>query len=308
MLKIKNEIKKPTALALGNFDGLHGGHTSVLEAALSKAKEKDLVPAVLLFDEHPKKILFGKRPPMLMTEEMKNECFEQMGFSIVTVSFEQAKDLSPKEFLTLIKKELNVRVICCGYDYRFGKGAAGSVETLTELCTEFGIELFAVEEKKFDGGAISSTRIRAEIEKGNIEKANAMLGREFSYKFEVVKGDQRGRTLGFPTANQFFPDDFVKPRSGVYASKVFLNNRWYPAVTNIGIRPTIGSGGFRSETCILGFSDDLYGKELTVYLLSFMRDECKFEGLQQLKTAIAKDAETATEIFKRNGNGKEAKR
>lgn len=306
MLNIKNEINKPTALALGNFDGLHDGHAFVLEKALSAAKEKGLAPAVLLFDEHPKKILTGKKPPMLMTEEMKKECFEKAGFSVATVSFEKAKDLSPGEFLNEIKNGLNVKVICCGYNYRFGKGAAGSVETLRELCSNSDMELFAVEEKTFENSAISSTRIRAAIEKGDIEKANAMLGREFCYKFEVVSGDKRGRLLGFPTANQFFPEDFVKPRAGVYASKVFLNNRWYPAVTDIGIRPTIGTSSFRSETCILGFSDNLYGKKLTVYLLSFMRDECKFEGMEQLKAAITKDAEKAMFIFKRNENGKEA--
>ncbi|MCM1543934.1 MAG: riboflavin biosynthesis protein RibF, partial [Ruminococcus sp.] len=140
----------------------------------------------------------------------------------------------------------------------------------------------------------------------DIKSANAMLGREFSYNLGVVDGDKRGRLLGFPTINQFFPGDFVTPRFGVYASKVCLGGLWYPAVTNIGIRPTVDTQLWRSETSILGFSGDLYGQRVEVFLLDFMRDEKKCSGLSELSKTIRADAEEAMKIYDRlNEKGNE---
>lgn len=295
----KFSSESPSVIALGNFDGLHSGHRLVLKKTLDEAEKKGFTPLVLLFDEHPKKLLSGNRPPMLMTDEMKEEKLKSEGFKLVKVSFGKTKDLTPYDFLKLIQKELNVCEICCGYNYRYGKNASGNVETLENDCRELGIELFVSEEMDFENEPVSSTRIRKAIEDGDMEKANGMLGREFSYCFEVVSGDRRGRLLGFPTINQFFPEDFVRPLSGVYASKVNINGKWYPAVTNIGIRPTIGTDSFRSETCILGFSGDLYGQFIEVFLLKHTRPEQKFEDLDELSARIKKDAETAEEVFNR---------
>ncbi|MGN0467535.1 MAG: bifunctional riboflavin kinase/FAD synthetase [Acutalibacteraceae bacterium] len=291
-----------TVLALGNFDGLHLGHMKVLEKTLEVSKENGLVPAVMLFDEHPKSVIDSKRPPRILTDEARDEKLRSMSLRIIKVSFEKFRNLSPEEFVLTVYCKMNVRAICCGFNYHYGKNAAGNTETLKKSCDQLGIKLFTLDEVDFEGEAVSSTRIRQAIENGSIRKANQMLGREFSYKFEVVKGDERGRLLGFPTINQFFPDDFVTARHGVYASKVMLGSQWYPAVTNIGIRPTVGTESLRSETFIIGFSGDLYGEEIEVYLLDFIRDEKKFSSFNQLAKAMADDAEKAQEIYNKECN------
>ena len=297
MFKTDKKLCGDCLLALGNFDGIHKGHRAVLEKALFEAKKRGLVPAVLLFDEHPKKVLFGEAPPLLITESDKREQLSKMGFSLVTVSFSKVKNLSAVEFLTKIYCSLNVRAISCGYNYRFGKDASGDTALLKAECEKLGITLFVAPEKIFEGEPISSTRIRTALQNGAVKKANAMLGREFSYCIEVVSGDRRGRLLGFPTINQFFPPDFVKLKKGVYASKVELSDKWYPAVTNIGVRPTVDGESFRSETCILGFSGDLYGAQVEVFLLDFLREETKFASLEELTNAISRDAKKAREIY-----------
>lgn len=297
MFKTDNKLCGDCLLALGNFDGIHKGHRAVLEKALFEAEKRGLVPAVLLFDEHPKKVLFGEAPPSLITESDKREQLSKMGFSLVTVSFEKIRNLSAAEFLTKIYCSLNVRAISCGYNYRFGKNAEGDTAVLKTECEKLGITLFVAPQQIFEGEPISSTRIRTALQNGEVKRANAMLGREFSYCIEVVSGDRRGRLLGFPTINQFFPPNFVKLRKGVYASKVRLSHKWYPAVTNIGTRPTVDGESFRSETCILGFSGDLYGAEVEVFLLDFLRDETKFASLEELTNAISRDAKKARKMY-----------
>lgn len=149
------------------------------------------------------------------------------------------------------------------------------------------------EEVDFCGLPVSSTRIRAALEQGRPEEANAMLGRPFCYDFTVVGGDRRGRKLGAPTINQFFPSGFVVPKFGVYASKTLVEGRYHPSVTNIGMRPTIGTQSLRSETYIMDFSGDLYGQNIEVSLLHFLRGEVRFESLDALRAQIAADAQAA---------------
>lgn len=297
----KNRIKG-TALALGNFDGLHKGHLAVLNKALLEAQKKGLLAAVLLFDVHPRERLFGKRPPRLLSDEKRDSLLKAMGFEIIKVSFDELRNVSSKDFISVIAQRYNVKTICCGFNYHYGKDAKGNADTLKKDCEEKGIDFFALGKVNAFGEPISSTRIRSEIEKGNIEKANFMLSRQFSYSLEVVSGDRRGRLLGYPTINQFFEEDFVVPRYGVYASKVTIDGKTYAAVTNIGVRPTINTKSLRSETCILGFSGNLYGREVEVKLLSFIRDEKKFESLDELMAAIKEDAQKAEKIYKRNDN------
>lgn len=285
------------ALALGNFDGLHRGHALVLQKAKECAREAGLTPGVLLFDEHPKQVLCGEAPPLLMTGEEKRALLEEAGFTVLTLSFRQTKDLSPSAFVRLLHATYRVRVLCCGANYRFGKDAAGTVDTLRELCPSGGLKLHVVPDATYRGVLISSTRIRTAVEQGAIEDANAMLLRPFSYRLPVVVGDRRGQSLGFPTINQYFLPAMVCPCAGVYASKVVLNGVCYPAVTNIGVRPTIGTGAFHSETCILGFSGDLYGRQIRVTLLRYLRQEQKFKDLDALRTAMTADAAAAKEVL-----------
>ena len=294
--KIKNQ---GTAVALGYFDGIHLGHRAVLEAALLQAHKEGLVPVVMLFDIHPRRLISGKVPPVLTSERKKRELLLQMGFTVVDFNFREAMNYSPDEFTQKIHIDsLNARVVTCGYDYHYGKGGKGNAETLRAELEKKGVKVFSKNAVLLDGCTVSSTAIRELIAKGEIEKANAMLGSCFTYDFTVKKGDGIGRVLGFPTINQFFPEDFVVPRYGVYASAARLDGKLYPAVTNIGVRPTVSGESMRSETCILDFNGNLYGENVEVSLLKFIRDEIRFPDLEALSAQIEKDIITAGNIYK----------
>ncbi len=299
MFCLDEKIKKQgTAVGLGYFDGIHRGHQAVLNKALEKAKKENLVPVIMLFDIHPRKLISGKVPPMLTSEERKREILKDMGFTVVDFNFKEAMDYSPNEFIDRILVErLNAKVVTCGYDYHYGKGGKGDAVSLHEELEKRGIESFSLSPILFGEEVISSTKIRQLIMTGEIEKANTMLGKYFTYDFVVKRGDGLGHTLGFPTINQFFPQDFIVPKYGVYASRVRVGSRYYPAVTNVGIRPTVNKDSMRSETCILGFSGDLYGQNVEVSLVKYIRGEIKFPNLDELKKQIAKDIITAKQIY-----------
>lgn len=270
----------------------------MLQKALSFAKKNDLVPVVLLFDIHPRKLLSGNVPPMLMSEEKKREKLLQMGFTVADFDFRKGMNYTPEEFAEkVLVEDLNVKAVSCGYDYRYGKGGKGNADTLKEYFAPMGVRVFTQLPVISGDEAISSTKIRELIMSGEIERANELLGDFFSYDLVVRHGDGVGHTLGFPTINQHFPDDFIVPRFGVYASRVKLGDKYYPAVTNVGIRPTVEGDSMRSETCIIGFSGDLYGRKVEVSLLGYIREEFKFPGLDELKNQVEKDKITALRIY-----------
>ncbi|MBE6786675.1 MAG: riboflavin biosynthesis protein RibF [Ruminococcaceae bacterium] len=307
MFTLPESIKKQgTAVALGYFDGIHLGHQAVLNTALAYAKKEKLVPVVMLFDIHPRRLISGVIPPMLTSEEKKRQLLTDMGFTVVDFNFREAMDYSPDEFIEKILVEaLNARVVSCGFDYHYGKGGKGNAKTLHDELEKRGIKAFSKDPILLGDEVISSTAIRGLIASGEIEKANTMLGTCFSYDFRVEKGDGIGKKLlGFPTINQFFPQDFIVPKYGVYASKVYLDGKWYPAVTNIGVRPTVAKASMRSETCILDFSGNLYGKNVEVSLIKFLREEYKFPDLDALSIQIETDVIRARSIYNevvRNG-------
>lgn len=293
------EKEKGTAVALGYFDGIHKGHQAVLNKALEKAREKDLIPTVMLFDIHPRKLLTGKVPPMLLSEERKRVILQRMGFKVVDFDFHKSMNYTPAEFEeNILIGQLGARVVVCGYDYHYGKGGKGSPETLKRDMTEKNIEVLSLDPVYLGDEAVSSTRIRQLISEGKIEKANEMLGDYFTYDFQVKKGDGIGHTLGFPTINQFFPEDFIVPKYGVYASRVRVDGVYYSSVTNVGVRPTVSGTSMRSETCIFDFSDNLYGKTVEVSLIKFLREEKKFGSLSELKEAVDRDIKKSKEIYK----------
>lgn len=285
------------SLALGTFDGLHKGHLNVLNG--TKNFGSDFTPAVLLFDEHPESVLFGASPPLLLTKEDKEKIISDMGILPVNVSFAKIKDFSPEEFIIFIK-ELGAEAIICGENFRFGKNSCGDTQILFELCKKHDIIFHVAESAYFECGLISSTRIRNSLQKGEIEKAGEMLGRNFSYTLPVSHGKGKGKAWGFPTANQRIPEDFIHLRFGVYATRVTLDGVYYPAVTNFGVCPTVSStGNVVSETFVLGYNGDLYGENLRVEFLSFLRDEIKFSDVEALSKQIKSDSKKAVEIFGR---------
>ena len=294
----KEERERGTAVALGYFDGIHVGHRAVLQKTLDSAKEKNLIPVVMLFDIHPRKLVSGVVPPMLMSEQQKREALIKMGFRVVDFDFRKGMNLSHEEFSEkILIHELNARFVSCGYDYRYGKGGKGNSATLRETLSEKGIEVCTLEPITLNSEAVSSTKIRQLISEGEIRKANTMLGKEFSCHIVVEKGDGIGHTIGTPTINQYFPEDFIVPKYGVYASKVMIEGKAYASVTNIGIRPTVGGTSLRSETCIFDFSENLYGKKIEVFLIEYIRGEKKFSSVEELKKAIGNDIQNARKIY-----------
>ncbi len=286
------------ALALGTFDGLHKGHLQVLKTTQEFALQ-GFVPAVLMFDCHPLKAVKGFSPPLLITQEDKEDFVKRKGLLPVPIKFDEIRQLSPEEFVTeILIKKFNAGAVISGENFHFGKAGAGNSKILAELCTKYDIIYKQAENIYYDNELVSSTRIRKALENGKIEKANEMLGRKFSYDFLVVEGNKIGKKyFGFPTINQHFPDDFVELKHGVYASQTKVDGKIYPSVTNFGCHPTIGGDKVLSETCILGFDGNLYNRRIKVELLLFLRGEKKFNSKEELKEQIDKDSKLAIKIF-----------
>ena len=294
--------EQKTAVTLGSFDGLHKGHMTVIACAFEMQKKYGLVPLVLLFDKHPMFALSGKAPDKVLQSSLRDGIIAETGAQKRIVPFDLVKDMTCREFFKeILIEKLNAGGVCCGWNYRFGKNNEGGIDELRSLCDEYGVKLEVSKPVDYMGNPVSSTRIRQAVEGGNIPLANEMLGREFRYKQTVVDGQHRGRLIGAPTINQRFDSGFVKPKKGVYASVTIVDGKEYPSVTNIGLRPSFENEDFRSETCILGFSGNLYGLEIEVRLLEYLRDEVKFNSMDELSVQIHKDAEKSREIFENRG-------
>ncbi len=283
------KLNTGTAVALGNFDGLHKGHMSVLEKALS-FKENGYVPTVVLFDVHPKEALTGETVRRLITTEHTEELLREMGFEIHIISFDEVKNYSPERFFDeVLVKRLNAKALCCGFNYSFGKGRKGDSEFLCALAEKRGIICSVMPEIKEENEIVSSTAIKKYLANGEPHKAARLLGRNYSFSGEVIHGDQRGRELGFPTANQKIDSSLVVPKYGVYETIVTVDGKKYRGVTNIGIRPTYLLETVLSETNILGFSGDIYSKVITVELVKYLREERKFSSAEKLISQLNDD-------------------
>lgn len=284
------QMDQPAAVALGNFDGLHRGHAEVIRAAV---RAENLLPVVFTFTENP------HPAAQLTTFREKRLIMQGLGVKkLIAVDFDEVRNMQAEEFVTeLLLKRCNARRLSCGEDFRFGKGAKGDVALLKALCKEHGAEVEIVPSALSGGEKISSTRIRSAIEQGDIREANQMLGRAFAYSFEVIHGNHIGRGLGTPTINQALPENFVLPRFGVYATVARIDGEhYYYGVTNIGVKPTVGSDYALSETWMPEFRGDLYGKRVRLFLLDFIRPERKFPSLEEMKEEILRNAETAKAI------------
>lgn len=290
--------KKPSAVALGNFDGVHKGHTKILNALSNSCYNK----VVYTFFEHPLNLLKGKGSvKVINTRDEKISIMENLGVdTVIFDDFLKVKDMSPQEFVEkILVGTLNAKEVFCGYNFRFGVNAEGDTNTLIELCKNYSISVFITEITQVDNNPVSSSQIRECIFEGNVEKAEKLLGRYFFVKSTVRHGKAFGRTLGFPTVNLDFEEDRAVLSYGVYLGRVSLCGKTFPAVVNIGLRPTVevNATSAKIEAHIIGFEGDLYGESIAVEFIKKIRSEKKFDSLNELKEQVLKDIEYSKNYF-----------
>lgn len=288
-------------VAMGLFDGLHYGHRTVIRYAVEIAgRIPGTSPAVFTFDTASVTSKGDGGVDYILSREMKFELLESLGVKYVySPDFSNFKDLDGERFVQLVLcDKFFAKCAVCGEDFRFGKGAKWGVKELDVLCKKRGIKLYSVPKVTENcGERISSTMIRGLIREGKIELANMLLGSGFALKLPVAYGRKLGRTLDFPTINQYFPKRQIVPKYGVYASRTEVCGGIYKSVTNIGVKPTVGSDAPLAETYIIDYSgDELYGETAKVTLTAFIRPERKFGSVDELKAQIAEDVRRAREI------------
>ena len=287
------ENKTPIVFTIGVFDGVHLGHQALLRETVALAKKLKAQPRVLTFQDHPVNILKGGfRVPFLLTRPTAFEWLRLKGAKKVHVlRFTRAfAEKSPEQFVRWLRARGQLKGIVVGENFCFGQDACGDVKLLTQLGKQYGFEVIAVKPFRFQGKVVSSSRIRAALAMGKIELANRMLGRPYVIDGLVVPGKQVGRRIGFPTANLQVREDLL-PKDGVYACAVNLGGKFYRAGMNLGRRPTFANDSHHrmAEVHILHYYGRLYGKQMRVYLLGYLRPEKKFASPQLLVKQIQKD-------------------
>ncbi|MBV9658689.1 MAG: bifunctional riboflavin kinase/FAD synthetase [Verrucomicrobia bacterium] len=296
----------PTYLAVGVFDGVHRGHQAVIRRAVEDHRREQAVvqaaAVVVTFHPHPMKILRpGNAPRLLTSTPHKLQFFAALGAThCLTLAFDtQFAATAPEDFIAALGRAGRpLREVCVGFNWSFGRGRAGNLDLLTRLGERFGFAVVGLPSVVVDGETVSSTLIRQAVERGDWEKAARMLGREFSVLGTVVRGQQLGRQLGFPTANLAAHNEQFPP-DGVYAVVADWRGATYPGVVNLGVRPTVAQpGGERLlELHLLDFAQEIYGEDVEVRFRQFLRPEQKFADLEELRTQIARDVATARAVL-----------
>src|SRR6267154_4387067 len=297
------KIARPTVLTLGVFDGLHLGHQLIMKTIVERARATGAVPTVLTFDPHPRALLHPESaPPLLQTFDQKIEALGVLGIEqTIVIHFDQSfAQIRAEDFLrSVIADRLHAKEVYLGCGFAFGHGREGNIELLRTVSQSLGFFADEVPELRLRGRRISSSRIRELLQQGKVNIARRMLGRPYGVEGRVVRGAERGATLGFPTAN-LRPQNRVIPRDGVYVTATLIDGQWRRSVTNIGTRPTFGSDNESSvETFVMNWSGDLYGDVLRVRFLHRLREEKKFGSLDELKAQINKDVSRAQAYFEK---------
>ncbi len=274
-----------TVVALGNFDGLHVAHMTIIRDGIRYAKEHNLKSGVLLFEDNFKNVELIT-PNEAKVELLGREKPDFVKFRRFTKEFMR---LTPEEFIKQLVLNLKVKVVCVGYDYRFGHKAAGDVDTLRMLGEKYGFEVLVTDVIKIDGKIVSSTYIRELIKAGETEEAERFLGRRFCVEGRVIKGLQNGRKMGVPTANVDYDKNMAIPKNGVYAGITYVNGLRLKSVINVGSNPTFGAENITIESHILDFHEDIYGEYIRVSFAKRLRGDIKFESMDALKMRIQSD-------------------
>ncbi len=293
--------------ALGFFDGVHKGHQAILGEARKLAARRGLRAGVFTYENHPQAVVGGGAPPLLTTAAERRQIFAAQGMEeIVMTPFDRGfASQSPEEFIETLIGRYRCAGLCCGENFHFGARAAGDSRLLERLCVQKGLASRTAPPVTEGGRTVSSTLIRTLLREGRPEEARLCLGRPFSLAGPVIHGDGRGRTMGLPTINIQPPEGALLPAAGVYAAWVQLEDgRLLPGVTNVGLRPTFRTGGGSTvETNILGPQEDLYGRQVRLWLCRYLRGEKKFENSVMLIQQIAQDSQKAQTLLEQDGRG-----
>ena len=299
------EIQRPTVLTLGVFDGLHLGHQLIIRTVAERAKASGAVPTAITFDPHPRSVLHpASSPPLLQTLDQKVEGFGILGIeqTIVIRFTEEFAQISAEDFLRdVVSERLHAREVYLGRGFNFGHNREGNIDLLRRVSGELGFIADEAPEVRLRGQRVSSSRIRELLAQGRVNLARRMLGRPYGVEGMVIRGNERGHTLGFPTAN-LHPQNRVIPAHGVYVTGTLIDGQWRRSVTNVGTRPTFETGTEPSvETFVMNWAGDLYGDVIRVRFLYRLRDEKKFASLEALKAQIENDVARAENYFDRAG-------
>jgi len=288
--------------ALGNFDGVHLGHKEIISKVIDISKAKNIPSGVLIFDPHPRNYFNSNLDDFILSDiNTRSYLLEKTKLDFLGIlKFDDfMSNLSPREFIEkIIKIRVGVSHLIVGYNFKFGKNREGNVEVLSKICSEFNIDLTIIKQVKNMELTISSSKIREAIEELDFEKVKRIIGDYWKILGEVKQGDKRGREIGFPTAN-IMMNNLIKPDFGVYAVRIEYNNDTFDGIANFGVRPTFDKKKSLPllEVHLFDFSDNLYGKEIVVSFVDFIRKEKKFNGLESLKYQIQLDINKARDLL-----------
>ena len=299
-----NEFKstKKTVLTLGTFDGVHIGHNAILDKICKASEKENLESVILTFFPHPRLIVSNNYDiKLLNTMNEKAGLLEKVGIqNFIVHPFDKTfSELSPREFVTqVLIEKLNIQKIIIGHDHKFGKDRAADFNDLINFGKEFGFEVEEISAQQINEVSVSSTKIRNSLLEGNISLANEYLGYPYVLTGNVVKGNQLGRTINFPTANIEIPEEYkLIPKNGVYIVTVNVSNQTVFGMMNIGVKPTLGENKLSIEVHLLDFDKDIYNQKIQVHILERLRDEQKFESFEALKLQLEVDKQNTIHYF-----------
>jgi len=294
-----------TVLTVGTFDGVHEGHKVLIQWVLQKAEESGCRSVIVTFDPHPRDIINPGADGIKLLSTLPERCelLADLGIDqMVVIPFDRDFSLMSSETFIreVIWKKIGVKKFVIGYDHQFGKDREGTIETVRALGEELSFDSHVVSKQEVENKTVSSTSIRKALQdKGNVEQAEKFLGRYYILNGTVVHGDKRGKKIGYPTANiQIDLNKKIIPKKGVYAVWIRVDKQYYPAMMNIGIRPTFNGEQLTIEVHIFSFDENIYGKEVQVQFVQRIRDEQPFDGVEKLKAQLAKDKKQAEMILK----------